>query len=174
MKITSCWLTEPQNSIKIAFCSVFKLSLLKAPLRSHGFFCFWNYSNRASGIIKKKTCNLFPYMKYKPSKLKKYTKVKIIKNFKMCKSTIMDFQTPKFLEFALLNNHYQISKNEGNQNFKLSVPAWFLQKLTLKFSNKPWYCYNCSKNLFPFTTMNNFNKLQWQKTIIITFQINHA
>ena len=32
----------------------------------------------------------------------------------------MDFQTPNFLEFALLNNHYQISKNERNQNFKLS------------------------------------------------------
>ena len=47
----------------------------------------------------------------------------------------MDFQTPKFREFALLNNHYQISKNEGNQNFKLSkLPktAWFLQKLALK------------------------------------------
>ena len=43
----------------------------------------------------------------------------------------MDFQTPKFCAFALLNNHYQISKNEGNQNFKLSAPAWFLQKLVL-------------------------------------------
>ena len=50
----------------------------------------------------------------------------MVKNFKM------DFQTPKFWEFALLNNHYQISKNEGNQNFKRSeLPeiAWFLQKL---------------------------------------------
>ena len=46
----------------------------------------------------------------------------------------MDFQTSKFLEFVLLNNHYQISKNEENQNFKLSTPAWFLQKLTLKYS----------------------------------------
>ena len=46
----------------------------------------------------------------------------------------MDFQTPNILEFALLNNHYQISKNEGNQNFKLSAPAWFLQKLALKCS----------------------------------------
>ena len=35
----------------------------------------------------------------------------------------MDFQTPKFWELALLNNHYQISKNEGNQNFKLSKLA---------------------------------------------------
>ena len=43
----------------------------------------------------------------------------------------MDFQIPKFCAFALLNNHYQISKNEGNQNFKLSAPAWFLQKLVL-------------------------------------------
>ena len=43
----------------------------------------------------------------------------------------MDFQTSKFLEFALINNHYQISKNEANQNFKLSAPAWFLQKLAL-------------------------------------------
>ena len=32
----------------------------------------------------------------------------------------MDFQTQTFWEFALLNNQYQISKNEGNQNFKLS------------------------------------------------------
>ena len=40
----------------------------------------------------------------------------------------MNFQIPKFGEFTLLNNHYQISKNEGNQNFKLSTPAWFLQK----------------------------------------------
>lgn len=31
----------------------------------------------------------------------------------------------------LLDNHYQTSKNEGNQNFKLSGPAWFLQKLAL-------------------------------------------
>ena len=44
----------------------------------------------------------------------------------------MDFQTSKFLEFALLNNHYQISKDEGNQNFKLSASAWFLRKLALK------------------------------------------
>ena len=41
----------------------------------------------------------------------------------------MDFQTPKFWEFALLNNHYQTSKHEGNKNFKLSRPAWFLQKV---------------------------------------------
>ena len=47
----------------------------------------------------------------------------------------MDFQTPKFREFALLNNHYQISKNKGNQNFKLSRPAWSLQKLALKRMN---------------------------------------
>ena len=46
----------------------------------------------------------------------------------------MDFQIPNILEFALLNNHYQILKNEGNQNFKLSAPAWFLQKLALKCS----------------------------------------
>ena len=48
----------------------------------------------------------------------------------------MDFQIPKFLEFALFNNHYQISKNEGYQNLKLpKLPktAWFLQKLVLKF-----------------------------------------
>ena len=47
----------------------------------------------------------------------------------------MDFQTPKFWEFPLLNNHYQTSKNEGNQNFKLSkLPKtpWFLQKLAHK------------------------------------------
>ena len=46
----------------------------------------------------------------------------------------MDFQTPKYREFALLNNHHQISKNEGHQNFKLSKlhkTAWFLQKLAL-------------------------------------------
>ena len=47
----------------------------------------------------------------------------------------MDFQIPKW-EFALLDKHYQISKNEGNQNFKLSAPAWFLQKLA-KILNQP-------------------------------------
>ena len=26
----------------------------------------------------------------------------------------------------------------------------------IKFSNKTWRCYNCSKDLFPFTTINNF------------------
>ena len=26
----------------------------------------------------------------------------------------------------------------------------------IKFSNKTWHCYNCSKDLFPFTTINNF------------------
>ena len=26
----------------------------------------------------------------------------------------------------------------------------------LKFSNKTWHCYNCSKDLFPFTTISNF------------------
>ena len=26
----------------------------------------------------------------------------------------------------------------------------------IKFSNKRWYCYNCSKGLFPFTTLNDF------------------
>ena len=26
----------------------------------------------------------------------------------------------------------------------------------IKFSNKTWHCYNCFKNLFPFTTINNF------------------
>ena len=25
-----------------------------------------------------------------------------------------------------------------------------------KLSNKTWHCYNCSKDLFPFTTINNF------------------
>ena len=45
----------------------------------------------------------------------------------------MDFQIPKSWEFALLNNHYQISKNEGNQNFKLLRPTWVLQKSALKF-----------------------------------------
>ena len=47
----------------------------------------------------------------------------------------MDFQIPKFCAFALLNNHYQISKNEGNQNFKLSKlskTVWFIQKLAFK------------------------------------------
>ena len=41
----------------------------------------------------------------------------------------MDFQTPKFLEFTLLNNHYQLSKYEENQNFRLSkLPktAWLV------------------------------------------------
>ena len=47
----------------------------------------------------------------------------------------MDFRTPKFREFTLVNNHYQISKNEGNQNLKLSRPAWSLQKLALKRMN---------------------------------------
>ena len=44
--------------------------------------------------------------------LKKYKKVKMVKNFKM----LLDFQTPKFLELALLSNRYKISKNEENQN----------------------------------------------------------
>ena len=26
----------------------------------------------------------------------------------------------------------------------------------IKFSNKTWHCYNCSKDLCPFTTVNNF------------------
>ena len=26
----------------------------------------------------------------------------------------------------------------------------------IKFSNKTWHCYNCRKDLFPFTTINNF------------------
>ena len=26
----------------------------------------------------------------------------------------------------------------------------------IKFSNKRWPCYSCNKNLFPFTTINNF------------------
>ena len=26
----------------------------------------------------------------------------------------------------------------------------------VKFSNKTWHCYNCSKDLFSFTTINNF------------------
>ena len=46
----------------------------------------------------------------------------------------MDFQTPKYWEFAVINDHYQISKNEGNQKFKLSkLPkiAWFLRRLAL-------------------------------------------
>ena len=38
MKITSSWVIDPQSSIKIAFCSVFNLSLLKTPLWSHVFF----------------------------------------------------------------------------------------------------------------------------------------
>ena len=53
---------------------------------------------------------------------------------KSCKSAIVVFQTPKFWDFAFLNNCNQISKNEGNQNFKLSkLPktAWFLQKLAI-------------------------------------------
>ena len=57
----------------------------------------------------------------------------MVKTSKCYKSRIMEFQAPKFWEFALLNNHYQFSKKkEGNQNFKLSAPAWFLQKLALK------------------------------------------
>ena len=43
---------------------------------------------------------------------------------------------PKFWEFSLCNNHYQTSINEGNQSFKLSASAWFLQKLALKV----YYC----------------------------------
>ena len=71
-------------------------------------------------------------MKYNPSKLKKYTKVKTVKNFKMVSFHHMDFQIQKFWESALLNNHYQISKNGGNQNSKLSGTTWFLQKLAFK------------------------------------------
>ena len=26
----------------------------------------------------------------------------------------------------------------------------------VRFSNKRWYCYNCNKDLFPFTAINNF------------------
>ena len=26
----------------------------------------------------------------------------------------------------------------------------------IKFSNKTWHCYNCSKDLYPLTTINNF------------------
>ena len=26
----------------------------------------------------------------------------------------------------------------------------------IKFSNKTWHCYNCNKDLFPFTAINNF------------------
>ena len=26
----------------------------------------------------------------------------------------------------------------------------------IKFSNKTWHCYNCNKDLFPFTVINNF------------------
>ena len=29
----------------------------------------------------------------------------------------------------------------------------------IKFSNKIWHCYNCSKDLFPFTTVKNNFKL---------------
>ena len=64
----------------------------------------------------------------------------------------MDFQTPKFWEFALLNYHYEISNNEGNQNFKLSTlpkTAWFLQSLTLKV-----YRENVAIFLFVFTALN--------------------
>ena len=35
MKITSCLAVEPQSSVKISFCSVFKLLLLEPPLWSH-------------------------------------------------------------------------------------------------------------------------------------------
>ena len=36
----------------------------------------------------------------------------------MGENTIMDFENPKFWEFALLNNHYQVSKNERKSKFQ--------------------------------------------------------
>ena len=38
----------------------------------------------------------------------------------------MDFKTPKHWEFALLNNYYQISKNERNQHLPGSSKNWLL------------------------------------------------
>ena len=50
----------------------------------------------------------------------------------------MDFQTPKFWGFTLLNNHYQISKYEGKKFFKPSAPAyrnWLLHIYQLTLVN---------------------------------------
>ena len=43
----------------------------------------------------------------------------------------MDFQTPKFWGFTLLNNHYQISKYEGKKIFQTISTC--LQKLALTY-----------------------------------------
>ena len=111
--------------------------------------------------MKKKPCDIFCYMKYNPSKLEKYTKSqKQLKTSKCCKPAIMDFQIPKFWEFALLNNHYQITKNEGNQNFKLSRPAWSLQKLALKATEATFVeIASEMKNCFKLKDKLNFNVL---------------
>ena len=111
MKITSCSVIVPQSNLKIAFCSVFKLLLLKPPLWSHGFFFIFEASSIVlHGLWKKTHMTFFSTWNITPQSWKNTQKQKWLKASKCCKSAIMNFQTPKFLEFALLNNHYQISK----------------------------------------------------------------
>ena len=88
------------------------------------FYSFWSCSSSTSGIMKKNHVTFFPAWNITPQSWKNTQKSKWLKIPKCCNSAIT--------EFALLHNNYQISKNEGNQNFKLSRPAWFLQKLALK------------------------------------------
>ena len=45
----------------------------------------------------------------------------MVKNFKILQIGHYGFSDLKILEICFT----QISKNEGNQNFKLSAPAWF-------------------------------------------------
>ena len=104
----------------------------------------WSYSNSTSGIMKKTYVTFFPTWNITPQSWKNTQKQKSSETSKSYKSAIMDFQSTKFWEFVLLNNHYQISKNEGNQNFKLSGPAWFLQKLAL---NTIWIQYGFVMNM---------------------------
>ena len=61
--------------------------------------------------------------------------VKMVKNIKMLQISYYGFSDPKIFGICFTQYHCQISKNEGNQNFKLSTPAWFLQELALTLSH---------------------------------------
>lgn len=84
--------------------------------------------------IKRNPCDLSCNLKYFLSKSDFYTWQKKSKISTCPQAAIMDFWDPKFWDSEFFTIVYQISKNEGKQNFiltKLSKTTWFLENVAL-------------------------------------------
>ena len=121
MKITSCWVVEPQRSIKIAFLLRFQANITQALVVVPCFFLIFEAAPIVLQELWKKPCDLFLYMKYDSSKLKKYTKVKMVKKLQNAVNLPLWIFRPKHfgnLLYSIINIKYQKMKEIKISNYQ--------------------------------------------------------